>query len=473
MSYGEDMRFVHDTFVVCEDEDGRQSEFLDQLFKFDALYKASASVLFRLSLSITDSSSTKTTIYLQIESDCIASLRSTICDTSDTSEGRPACLERIRRRLDNIRLVLRLQLQLHSGASAQLVVPHGFTLDKFHDNPARYAFSSAASLAAASSFSLYFPHNVWPMKELQRLVRAVEQFSTVTAAQRKAYERMVDLRRLYNGKGGIVFTPEDQNGSSLPGMDYKRSTTPATSESCATTNAFDTPPRYRDSPPQYDGCLNDIARPAKDSGGDFAPPEYRDPERRHGVIKVLERPLHCGSEDMDLHPRSKRKHSVDISRTTTAATTQNDARPEKRWRSHCSHLRCLHLLKQQSQQIRQLQENVEELKRRNETLEGRQVEVEENCCNLENRQIGTEETIESLHVQVAEFDDEYERLGRQISDICDEMDDVKANTGDALKEHIEAWLEEDMPEFLQGYINDQVTAQMAQVKTNLRKALED
>lgn len=490
---GEDVRFAaHDTFVVCEDEDERQPEVLNQRFKFDAIHKSSASVLFRLSFSITDSSSTKTIIYLQIKPDCIASFRATICDTSDTSKGSPACLERIRQRLGNINLVLRLQLQLHKGTHAQLVVPHGFTLDKIPDDPARCAFSSATSLAAASSFSLYLPHNVRPMKEFQKLARAVEQFPALTAAQRKSYERIVDLSRLYNGNGGTVFTLEDQNGSSLPDRDRGRSTTPAMSESCATTNPVDTPSLYQDSPPQYHECLNEAQRPrdslgaifmsAKDSGGDCAPPVYRDTERHHDVMKASERSLHCGSEDIDLNPTSKRKYSIGTGCTTTGALTRNDVHPEKRWRfppayPDCSHMSLIYLFEQQSQQIRQLEESVKELTKKNEKLEGRYVEMEENCCNLENRQFEIEETMETVHVQVGELDDEYGRLGRQVSDICDEVDDVKANTGDTVKEHMEAWLEEDMTEPLKGYINnqvtDQVTDQMAQVKMKIRKALED
>ncbi|WYZ35406.1 hypothetical protein EsH8_X_000053 [Colletotrichum jinshuiense] len=487
MSSSEDLRFVHEVFAVCEDQHGRPPSFIDQPFKFDAMYKSASSILFRLSVSITDSTS-KTIIYLQITPDRIALLRNTTCDTSDTSNRSPPCLEQVRQRLGGSRFVTRLQLQLHSGIHTQLVVPTGFTIDTAAGSPSRRTFDSATSLANASMFSLYIPHNVLPMMKFRAFTEAVRQFPTLTAAQRQAYERMVDLRRLYHGKGGIVFIPEDQNGGPLSDRDHKRSTTPATTESYATTVPFDTPPRYQDSPPRYDECLskgqqskarsNAAAISVESPGGDCTLPEYDDTEWRHGVLKATKRVLHCGSEDVDLHPTSKRKHSCAIGCTTTAST-KNIQRPERVSRSRladadCSDSRLEFLLERQRQQIERLQEDIEGLQRRNKELEAQHDELEENCCDLEHRQVNTEETIESLLIHTGELDDECEKLGKQVPDICDEMEDwMKDNMGDRMKEYIGNWLEENMAETINAYINDQVAAQIAQVKTKMRKALQD
>ncbi|OHW92112.1 hypothetical protein CSPAE12_09278 [Colletotrichum incanum] len=209
-------------------------------------------------------------------------------DTNDTSDRSPPCLERVRQRLGGKRLVTRLQFQLHSGTYAQLIVPTGFTCDEASDSPARHTFSSTTSLAITSMFSLYIPHNILPMAKFQTFVQAVRQFSKLTTAQHQLYERMVDLRRLYIGKGGVVLTPEEHTGSPLPDREH----TPATTESCATTIPFDTVPRHQSPPPQYDECVGEGQQPrassgaaifAKSPGGDDALPEYDDAERQHNV----------------------------------------------------------------------------------------------------------------------------------------------------------------------------------------------
>ncbi|KAK6222492.1 hypothetical protein QIS74_04194 [Colletotrichum tabaci] len=486
MSSGKDVRVVHTVFAVREDQDGRQPVFVDQPLKLDAMSKSSSSVLFRLSVSITDSASAKTIIYLQITPDRIASLRNTTCDTSDTSDRSPPCLEQVRQQLGGIRFVTRLQFQLHSGIHAQLVVPTGFTIDEAPDSLMRRTLSSATLLATASLFSLYIPPNALPKMKFQSLAQAVRQFPTLTAAQRQAYERMVDLRRLYHGKGGIVFIPEYHN-SPLPEKDRKRSSTPAATDSYATTVPFDTPPRYQESPPRYDKCPRDGQQPkaksdatpisAESPGGDCAPPGYNDTEWRHNVSKATKRVLHCGSEDIDLHPTYKKKYSR-ATGCVTSASTRNAQRPGKMSPSllvdpDCSESRLKFLLERQRQQIEQLQADIEGLQRRNKELEGRHDELEENCYDLENRQVESEETIESLLVHTGELDDECEKLGKQMPDICEEMEDwMKDNMGDRMKESMESWLKENMAETINGYINDQVAAQIAQVKTKMRRALQ-
>ncbi|KAK2038746.1 hypothetical protein LZ31DRAFT_110036 [Colletotrichum somersetense] len=477
----EDKPFVHEVFAVCEDEqDGRQPELLDQSFQLYVSCKPSSSVFFRLKVSLTNGASRKITVYLQITPDRISSLRHTTCNSSDMSNPSPPCLERVRQKLGGKRSVTRLQFQLHSAAHAQLVVPIGFTLDEPPSSPARRAFDSANSLAAASLFSLYLPHNVLSMTKFQSFAGALEQFPTLSAVQRQLYARMVDLRGLYNGTGGMEITPEDHNGSPLPERDQNGCTTPPTADSCATTVPFDTPSRYRDSPPRYEECSVKERQPKARSdakaisaeclSGHPAPPEYTDTEQKHHVFNASKPLLRRRSEDIDIRQTGKRRHSF-AAGPPSIASMGNAQRPEKMQRSRvtdldCSRARLELLLEQQRRQIKQLQKDMEELKRRNTELEGRYSEVEEACCDLESRQAETKDTIESILTHTGELDDECEKLGKQMPDMYEEVQDT-------VKELVGEWVQENMAEIIKGHIDEQVTAQIALVKTKMSRALQD
>lgn len=487
MSSIEETRFAQSVFVVREDHDGRPSpEMVDHPMKLDAVYKPSTSVLFRLSIPITDSASTKTTIYLQITPDRIISLQNMTCDATETSERKPPCLDRVCERLGGTRFVTRIQFQLHTDSHAQLVVPTDFNLQDTPDSPSQQTFKAVSSLAAASLFSLYMPHNVLPIKKFQSLAEAVRQFSALTAAQRHAYERMVDLRSLYHGKGGVVFSREDPDRAVLPAS----TASDAATESDAATVAFDTPSQYRDFPPRYEECPSeghkskgqpDASTDSVDSpasadnpvssspAGDCAPPAYEDDdEPRFNHPMVGKRVLNCGSEEIDLRPTAKRRYartakpSEKISRSQS---TSMDCSFESRLQSQ---------LERQRQQIERLQDDIKTLQKRNKELEGRHTELEESQGVLENRQIETEEAVESILVHTGELDEECEKLGKQVPDIGDEVEDwMKCNMGDTAKDIMADWLRENMSETIQEYITKQVTAQVADVKTKMRSALGD
>ncbi|KAF6810754.1 hypothetical protein CMUS01_13400 [Colletotrichum musicola] len=487
---GGDGRVVQSVFAVREDEDVRQPDFIDQPFRLNIMHHPSTSVLFRLSVSIIDSTSNKSTVYLQIPPDSISSLHSSICDTSDTSGECPPCIERVRQRLGGNRHVTRLQFHLHSDAHVQLVVPTGFAPDDTPDNPMRHPFSSATSLATAPSFSLYFRHNILPMTKLQTLLEAVRRFSTLTAAQLQPYNRMVDLRRLYNGRGGVLFTIEDRYRSPLLDKEQDRPVSQATTESCASTVAFENVPRHEDPPPQYEECSSRGQQPRVSSkvgavhitspSIDCALPEHRDTKPRRNVLNSSKRVFHCGSEDIDLQPPFKRSHSMHSFATVYTTTSARNVQglEEKLQRPlvglECSESRLMVLLEQQHKQIQQLQADVAELRKRNKELEGRHEEVEDTCCDLENRQVQTEENIETLLVHTGELDDECEKLGKQMPDIYDEVQDwMKDNMGGLMKEYMTKWLEDNLAGTMKGYINDGIVAQIDQVKAKMRKALQD
>ncbi|KAK1978585.1 hypothetical protein LZ30DRAFT_691332 [Colletotrichum cereale] len=463
---------VTNVFAVREHDDGRQPIFIDEPFLFVAKYKPSSSVLFRLSVCMTNSASTKTVIYLQITPDCIASLSHDIFDKkNDTSRQSPPCLELVRRRLGGIPSVIRFQLQLRNDHHTQLIVPTDFTFDEAPNSPARRSFASATSLTTASSFSLYMPHNALPMTYLKTFGQAVREFPT-TSEQCQANKRIADLSGLYGGKGGIVFTPDDQSVicNPLPGpdKDCERSTTPATTASYATTVPFDTPPLHRGSPPCYydphhsppryecpskppqqRARLDDTPISAESPFGECAPPEYDEAraKRQH-------------SEEVDLRPDPKRMYS----------STRNAQRPERILLSplaepDCLESRLMVLLEQQSKQIEQqgqyieqLQEDMKGLQRRNQMLERQYKELEGDYCDLKNRQAQTEDTIESLEVYVGEVDDGHTRLEEQMLDVLDEtghrMEDcIRDKSGERLQAS-ESRLEEmeDIKEYIKSHV---------------------
>ncbi|KAL0929435.1 uncharacterized protein CTRU02_215601 [Colletotrichum truncatum] len=373
---------------------------------------------------------------------------------------------------------------------AQVIVPTDFNLDKFPDSPTRRVFSTATSLAAVSMFSVYVPHNVLSSKQLGNLVQAIPQFASLSTAQQHEYNRMVDLRGLYNGKGGKEFTPEDQR-------------TPATIESQDDTIPFNTQ-RYPDLPPAYEECLSegqqsrarsDVAAISADSPvGDRALSDYGGTERN-----ASKHVLHRGSEDSDLPlPKRNAQLSENMLRSRLASLARHQSTLELRFERQC-------------QEFRKLQEGFKELQRQNKKLEGQGDDVEEYCCVLEKRQVENGEAIESVAIHADELAGEFEELGKQLLDVCDEVKDwAENNMPDMMEKHAEKWLEENMAEkymekwfeenmgekfmekwlqenmaekymekwfeknmakIMKRHIDDQVAAKIAEMKTKMREAL--
>ncbi|KAK8071328.1 hypothetical protein PG997_011531 [Apiospora hydei] len=473
----DETRFTQSVFAVREDNDGADGvEFVDHSLKLDVVHKPSTSVLFRLSIpiAVTDSTSTKVTIYLQITPDRIISLRNTACDTSDTNERTPPpYLDRVLERLGGARL------SRASSLHAQLVVPTDFSLHEAPDSPARRLFASVSSLATASLFSLYMPHNVLPMKKFRNFEQAVRQFPTLTATERHAFERMVNLRGLYRGKGGVVYTPEDQDAATAA---VNATASDATTESDAATVAFDTPSRYRDSPPKYEESPSEGHQSSGklDAAIGCAPPAYDDSDGGEYRPMTSKRLLHCGSEDIDLHldlhppkrifrhPRKGQMHKQMVKKISRHHPT--NLGPDLNFFESRLQLQ----LERQQRLIEQLQKDIKTLQKRNKELEGRQGELEESHGVLENRQGETEEAVESILVHTGELDEECEKLGKQVPDIGDEVEDwMKSSMGDTMKDYMADWLKENMSDSIQDYISQQVTAQIAEVKTKMRSALGD
>lgn len=485
-------RFIHGAVVVRDDDaDGRYARCFTDIhppFTLDAIHRPSASVLFRLNVPI-NRASTPTTITLLITPDRIASLRTTICDTSaadyadDTATAGPPSLGLVRERLGGVRLVRQLRFQLHSGLHPQLVVPAGFALeDEPAESPARRVFAFITWLAAASMLSIYMPHNALPTAKLNTFNEAVRQFPSLTVAQRQAFERTVDVRRWYNGKGGTVV--HINNLEDLP-------STAARAKTDADAVAVHTPADYEDSPPQYDppskrhvatspddetrAVLSNISvssdldtSSSADVPGSWPvanngpPPEYDTSQRQHALPRATKRLLHCGSEDVDL-PRSLKRRDA----------KPESSRPEGTGLSTLED-RVQLLLQRQRHQIQELQEEVDALKRRNKQLEGRQDALEVSQDELQTSHNETDDKVESLLVHASELEDECEALKSQMPDVGLEMEDwLVAHMNDRVKDGIEEWLHENLSDTIQDYVEKQIAAHMAHVKARMRSALVD
>lgn len=199
-------RFSHRVVAVRDDmndeEVGLNSLELGSAFEFVAYYTPPATVLFRLSLSLTDDM----TFYLQYPPQVVSSLKKTTCDEKN-ERNRPRCFPAVKNHL-GCRSFARLQFKLHG--LGQLITPAGFALGDCKDTKLRRTFALAASLAAASAFSLYLPRDALTNREYNAFSDVHKQWPARTADQNAELERMMDLQKMYKGRGGALFSKEDQ-----------------------------------------------------------------------------------------------------------------------------------------------------------------------------------------------------------------------------------------------------------------------
>ncbi|KAK8063795.1 hypothetical protein PG996_008447 [Apiospora saccharicola] len=200
-------RFTHRVVAVRDDtndeEMGLNSLELGNAFDFVAYYTPPATILFRLSLSLAN----EMTFYLQYPPQVISSLKKTTCDEKN-ERNRPPCFPAVKNHL-GCRSFARLQFKLHGPG--QLITPAGFALGDFKDIKLRRTFTLAASLAAASAFSLYLPRDALTNREYNAFSDVHKQWPVRTADQNAELERMMDLQKMYKGKGGALFGREHQD----------------------------------------------------------------------------------------------------------------------------------------------------------------------------------------------------------------------------------------------------------------------
>ncbi|KAK1953646.1 hypothetical protein LY78DRAFT_594152, partial [Colletotrichum sublineola] len=484
--------------IAVREDQGRPPEIIPRQFELRIRHSQQGLVLFSLTVSFTASASTKTTIYLQITADTLHSLERMDYNESDNNNRNPHYLEKVYHLLEDMRSVTRLQFRLRNSEHIQLAVPFDFDLDNILDDTARSTFESAELLAAASTFSLYFQHNVLKKASFLKYSEAVLPLGSVTEALRKSYKGMGNVKRLYNGRGGKVHIPRHHHPHDPPppAGECCSSPVPATTASCGSTLPFETVPRLQESPPPYDECLGEGQSPSAKSdaattptftksrpGDARSPPRYENTKRNpsHGVSP-------CGNQDTDKHPTPKRKRSFAAVCSPMTTAIVSASRVGKIPRSpfldsddEDNAARFLHSLELQRQQIElqrqqielqreqieHLRKSVKELQRWKNEHEGRHDDLEADCLNLENRQDQTDDAIDNLSIDISELEDKYAEVAHQIPDVCDEFNDMKENIGDTLKQDMRKLVEDSMTK----QIVECVEAQADEMKRRIRQAL--
>ncbi|KAH9234120.1 hypothetical protein K456DRAFT_1761518 [Colletotrichum gloeosporioides 23] len=280
---------LREVVTVWEDE-GQPPSILPLQFELCVRCSPERLLLFRLAISLAGSAFDKTAetnVYLHITADFLDSLD---------------------------HMLLR-------GKHIQLAVPKDFTIDQLCDDVARSTFENAESLAAASIFSLYLPHNILSSDSVPKYKDAIERSRSLIDALRQGYERMRDVNRLYRGAGGKVHQPHDCPHGWSPRKENYSPLAPGSSPSCGSTLPFND--ISRGSPPPYNGSPAGEQSPttrsdaaailAADPRSNHSPPEYSDAEPQDAPrLEKLQRPLAVCSGDQLMPGYKGGLNSVDI-----------------------------------------------------------------------------------------------------------------------------------------------------------------
>ncbi|KAH0425479.1 hypothetical protein CcaCcLH18_10938 [Colletotrichum camelliae] len=478
-----------DVFTEREYSDGRQAEFINQLFTLRIAYYPPTLVYFRLSPKV--DGVCDASVILQILPDHLELLRSQLCRWDDVSSSHP---DDARQRLGGASDLTRLRFKLLSGMSAQIIVPKDSTGFKTPDSAARHAVHLFASLASSPSFCVYFPRNKVQKSLLEQCVRAVPQFSGLNEDDRRNFQRKVDTKRLYGGKGGRVLTPDDYEDSSCTDGERSRSTTPASNPSNGSTVDFDSVPRSEGLPPQYNECLFEVGKSRATSDADdeansvestsigHAPPQYNEADEQPKILKATKRSRHHGKEDASLHPSPKRVLSqisaavrvppgnarrleaglIDDADIDVSDVLRQLLRRVEHQGQQIEQLRQERSMQQRHEhQIKELQEEVETLQRRNEELEKRNSEVENICAEVTHRQEEVEEELESIQVVTSELEEVTGEHGKQLAETSKDVDDLASFTwsdgfpgriGDAMRQHVDKLVQEHVDRVCEGLV---------------------
>ncbi|KAI3527212.1 hypothetical protein CABS02_15422 [Colletotrichum abscissum] len=504
---GQNLNFdASHVIAVREEDDGRSSEFISQPFDFRVRYQSPGLVLFHIAVSLADSVATKTTVYLQITADQIHSLKKSNHDTTDTnSPNPPPFLENVRRQLNGVRLVTRLQFRLYGCQRAKFIVPRSFTTENVSEDP---AFEAAESLAVVSLFSLYLRHDILPRAHFGAYLGAIRQFPDLATREQATYEAMIHASRLYHGDGGKEHTPRDYHCRSRSTRDRDSPSAPGTPSSCGSgsTLPFDDVPQYRAPPPPYGERVAESQCPrarldvadivAAGLGGDRDLPEYGATNRRDDVQDPLPVVLSCGEGDGDVRSTSKRKRSSTVLHATTTYAAYAP-RHEKLLRTvfvdanDDSQVTSLHASEQQQPRVRgehseglqntveqlrktvrELQKEVEELQAWKKTHTEAFGDVEGTCCQLAERQEDFDDAVGTLYQDVDELGGKHDELGKQLLDVGDEvrdmMDDMKRTAQEEICETIDDSVAKKVEEIVESIVESQVN----EIKRKICKALQ-
>ncbi|KAK8127997.1 hypothetical protein PG984_009105 [Apiospora sp. TS-2023a] len=457
------------TKVVAVRDDGAvvmNSLELGQSFTFNAKYTPPAALLFSLSILLTE----QVTLHLRFPPGLVSSLEKNTCNEND--DAHPPYFDIIQRHLHNCRSFTRLQFKLHSRG--QLITPAGFVLSDY-DTKARHTFALVTSLAAALAFSLYLPRDVLTNAKYQVFYQAWKRNSVP-----------IDLRDMYNGTGGKLYTIEDQDRllSSIPGA-------------VVTTVATD-PPSYNSLPTYSDEGQSFLLPPSQQSTTSESdtvavptPPGYRNEnEEQLGGVKehCSKRDWSSDSENTNQRGQWKRR-AIDASPQPGVPSVTLDPLEVQVQREEMEQLR-----KNQEALIvlvKQLQEENCMLRSGREELQCQEMQqLRRNQEALEARMEKQEEETGILQSRNEEFEEHINKMERLQEDIADEVASRDAHVHELRQDHetlrelSENWMEEVKDEakdimevmigkHMQGKAEDATINIENDIRERLRRAFDD
>ncbi|KAF6824711.1 hypothetical protein CMUS01_10123 [Colletotrichum musicola] len=399
-----DFDITSNVIAVLGDE-GRPPQVAEQLFTLRAQYHPDSSVLFRL-FPVTNSTSTRFMHCLQIKAGDIKSLGKGVYGTAKRQTPPPPWFGAVSSLLGGMKSVACLQFQLHSPSNVDLITHSDFNTENMAGDPAPDTWASLESLSTASLFSLCFRHDLITNKTLKKYQWAIREYPNLAAERKKAYECVVDVRRLFHGAG--VKVP-------MPGVDC---TPPPTREYCssptpsASTLPFDTVPRDSGAsphPPPYDACpiegLSPAATPFGNSrGGDYGLWEYDDSEQQGDAVNSCNNQIGILFQSL------------------------------------------FQQIKEQGQQIEELQKSNKELQEWRKGHERLLSEVEGSCFQLGQRQDDVDDVIGSLSQDVDDLAGKHDELSGQILDVSDEVRDCMEQIDCTVEESIHRVMQKEIEE---------------------------
>ncbi|OHE93921.1 hypothetical protein CORC01_10820 [Colletotrichum orchidophilum] len=479
---------VHELIAVREDE-GQLPEVIKQCFQLRARYSSPGLVYFRL-FSAPNGMPTNTTTWLQIRANCIKSLKKTLFDKTDTSCPVPPYMDTVRRLLHGMQSVTCLQFQLHREGNIDLVTPIDSENENTPGEPLLETPASLMSLATASRFSVYFRHDILKRKTFGAYQRAILDFPYLTESDKKAYECMVDVSRLYHGAGGKVDRPHDHEGSPST-KEHRNSPGAATPASCGSTLPFEDVPPERGSPPPYDECLTEGQSPKAMSDAaaivaesfrrdhdydyDRDPPGYGDAEQWNDQSDSSQGVFPLGNADIHMQPMKRKRSRTTVCTATTPTRDAAHRNKSQRLPSAVPDsllMRVFEQQQQQQQQINDLRQTVKELQKRNEELEARCDDLEKKCSEVEDGQFESVEAVGNLDIAVDELQARCDTLEKQMPDVCDEMADLKEKLLEDCREELEEDERESVEDSMMKQMRETVEAELSQARRRVLKALQ-
>jgi uncharacterized coiled-coil protein SlyX len=314
--------------------------------------------LFRLRVPVRLKSLDNAYLYFHIPPDHISSLEWTI------DFDAPGL---VRQQLNGS--ITRLHFRLRTPG--QLIVPAQEALQPKKPATAR-AIEALSSLAVVDALSVHVEHTVLSKQRLELLDAAIKSGSSSPPA------RLLDLRSLYNGKGGkYLALPVDENAISTA------------SEDVASIGAVDSPPLY-----------DEVGT------GPPIPPilsENTGKRRRRSTNN-------SSSVDSPARPHKRATHDGNVEDASPGVSASGPAEKSDSSATPGLLARLEALVKMQQETIQKLSDTVDGL--------------ESSMAEMQERLDKAEDKVDALDVNVCELGETVDELQDQIPDVDDKMEDI-------------------------------------------------